>query len=212
VWHLQFSGGRRRVDALVETHKRYAERLEILEQRDGVLQVAAEPEEARIIPAPLALAPHTLFGDYEINGDRRKGTGQVYRVIEAKLKRRAAFKILTPSAAGDADHFARFQREAGVLASLNHRTSVEGEDLAQRTMRCPIPLGEALLITKQIAEALEAAHEPAITHRDLRPANIKVCADGIVKVTRGRQERQGCRFAACGPASSGSPSSSTTLL
>jgi serine/threonine protein kinase len=127
--------------------------------------------------------------------------GQVFRATDTKLKRQVAIKILPPSLAADQDRLARFQREAEVLASLNHphiagiygleendgvsalvMELVEGEDLSQRIARGPIPLDEALPIAKQIAEALEAAHEQGIIHRDLKPANIKVRADGTVKV------------------------------
>ena len=109
--------------------------------------------------------------------------------------------MLPASVAGDADRLARFQREAEVLAALNHpniaaiygleKTAdftalvmelVEGEDLSQRIARGALPLDEALPIAKQIADALEAAHEQGIIHRDLKPANIKVRADGTVKV------------------------------
>jgi serine/threonine-protein kinase len=121
------------------------------------------------------------------------GMGQVYRATDTKLKRQVAIKILPPSLAADGDRLARFQREAEVLASLNHPNIaaiygledgdgakalvmelVDGEDLSQRTARGPIPLDDALRIAKQIAEALEAAHEQGIVHRDLKPANIKV--------------------------------------
>ena len=127
--------------------------------------------------------------------------GQVYRATDAKLKRQVAIKVLPPSLAVDADRLARFQREAEVLASLNHPNIaaiygleesegltalvmelVEGDDLSQRIARGAMPLDEALLIAKQIAQALEAAHEQRIIHRDLKPANIKVRADGAVKV------------------------------
>ena len=127
--------------------------------------------------------------------------GQVYRATDTRLKRQVAIKILPPSLATDADRLARFQREAEVLASLNHPNIatiygveesggltalvmelVEGEDLSQRIAHGPIPLDEALPIAKQIAEALEAAHEHGIIHRDLKPANIKVRPDGTVKV------------------------------
>ena len=122
--------------------------------------------------------------------------GEVYRATDTKLKRQVAIKILPPSLAADADRLARFQREAEVLASLNHPNIahiygleeskggksapflvmelVEGEDLSQRIARGPIPLDEALPMARQIAEALEAAHEQGIVHRDLKPANIKV--------------------------------------
>src|SRR5688572_6458452 len=127
--------------------------------------------------------------------------GQVYRATDTKLKRQVAIKILPPSLAADSDRLARFQREAEVLASLNHphiaaiygleesggitalvMELVEGDDLSQRIARGAIPLDEALPIAKQIAEALEAAHEQGIIHRDLKPANIKVRSDGTVKV------------------------------
>ena len=125
----------------------------------------------------------------------------MYRATDTKLKRQVAIKVLPPSLAVDADRLARFQREAEVLASLNHPNIaaiygleesagmtalvmelVEGDDLSQRIARGAIPLDEALPIAKQIAEALEAAHEQGIIHRDLKPANIKVRADGTVKV------------------------------
>src|SRR5688572_5663391 len=127
--------------------------------------------------------------------------GQVYRATDTKLKRQVAIKILPPSLAADADRLVRFQREAEVLASLNHphiaaiygleesggltalvMELVEGEDLSQRIARGAIPLEEALPIARQIAEALEGAHEQGIIHRDLKPANIKVRPDGTVKV------------------------------
>src|SRR5476649_1568683 len=127
--------------------------------------------------------------------------GQVFRARDTKLDRDVAIKILPEAFADDADRLARFQREAKTLASLNHphiaaiygleesggmtalvMELVEGEDLSQRIARGAIPLDEALPIAKQIAEALEAAHEQGIVHRDLKPANIKVRADGTVKV------------------------------
>jgi serine/threonine protein kinase/Tol biopolymer transport system component len=127
--------------------------------------------------------------------------GEVYRAIDINLKRPVAIKVLAPSVAADAERLARFQREAEVLAALNHtnigaiygleKTAdftalvmelVEGDDLSHRIARGPIPLDEALPIAKQIADALEAAHEQGIIHRDLKPANIKVRRDGTVKV------------------------------
>jgi serine/threonine-protein kinase len=127
--------------------------------------------------------------------------GQVYRARDTKLNRDVALKVLPESFIHDPDRLARFQREAQVLASLNHPNIahihgleesggvralvmelVEGEDLAQRIARGVVPIDEALPIAKQIAEALEAAHEQGIIHRDLKPANIKVRADGTVKV------------------------------
>jgi eukaryotic-like serine/threonine-protein kinase len=127
--------------------------------------------------------------------------GEVYRARDTTLRRDVALKILPDSFAHDADRLARFQREAQVLAALNHphiaaiygledadgvkalvMELVEGEDLAQRIARGAMPLDEVLPIAKQIAEALEAAHEQGIIHRDLKPANIKVRPDGTVKV------------------------------
>ena len=127
--------------------------------------------------------------------------GQVYRATDRKLKRQVAIKVLPPSLAADAGRIARFQREAEALASLNHPNVaaiygledsggitalvmelVEGADLSQRLTRGAIPVEEALSIAKQIAEALEAAHEAGIIHRDLKPANIKLRQDGTVTV------------------------------
>ncbi len=127
--------------------------------------------------------------------------GEVYRATDTKLKRQVAVKILPPSLARDPDRMARFQREAEVLATLNHphiaaiygledadgvtalvMELVEGEDLARRIARGLMPLEEALPIARQIAEALEAAHEHRIVHRDLKPANIKIRPDGTAKV------------------------------
>jgi serine/threonine protein kinase len=150
----------------------------------------------------LALTLGTRLGVFEITAQIGEGgMGQVYRATDTKLKRQVAIKILPPSLAADHDRLARFQREAEVLASLNHPNIaaihgleesggmtalvmelVEGDDLSQRIARGAIPLDDALPIAKQIAEALEAAHEQGIIHRDLKPANIKVRADGTVKV------------------------------
>jgi serine/threonine-protein kinase len=150
----------------------------------------------------LALTPGTRLGVYEvITQIGAGGMGEVYRATDSNLKRSVAIKVLPAAVAGDADRLARFQREAEVLAALNHpniaaiygleKTTdftalvmelVEGEDLSQRIARGAIPLDEALPIAKQIADALEAAHEHGIIHRDLKPANIKVRPDGTVKV------------------------------
>src|SRR5262245_9356422 len=123
--------------------------------------------------------------------------GEVYRAKDSRLKRDVALKVLPADVAGDRERLARFQREAEVLASLNHPNVahvygveanalvmelVEGEDLAQRIARGPVAWDEALPIARQIADALEAAHERGIVHRDLKPANIKVRPDGTVKV------------------------------
>src|SRR5262245_6308249 len=127
--------------------------------------------------------------------------GQVFRATDTKLKRQVAIKILPPSFAADHGRLARFQREAEVLASLNHpniaaiygleeggattalvMALVEGEDLSQRIAPGARPVEAQLPIARQIADALEAAHERGIVHRELKPANIKGRGDGTVKV------------------------------
>ncbi len=129
------------------------------------------------------------------------GMGKVWRARHTALKRDDALKVLPDGLAADPDRLARFQREAQVLASLNHPNIahvygleqadgvqalvmelVEGPTLADRVREGPIPVDEALPIARQIAEALEAAHEQGIIHRDLKPANIKLRPDGVVKV------------------------------
>jgi serine/threonine protein kinase len=150
----------------------------------------------------LPLQPGTRLGPYEILSPLGAGgMGEVYRATDTNLKRQVAIKVLLESVARDVDRLARFQREAEVLAALNHPNIahihglenssgttalvmelVEGSTLAERITRGPIPLIEALLIARQIAEALEAAHDKGIIHRDLKPANIKITADGTVKV------------------------------
>ena len=138
------------------------------------------------------------IGPYQVTAKLGAGgMGEVYRARDAKLDRDVALKILPESFASDPDRLMRFEREAKTLASLNHPNIaaiygieeralvmelVEGEDLSTRIARGPISLDEALPIAKQIAEALEAAHEQGIIHRDLKPANIKVREDGTVKV------------------------------
>ena len=155
----------------------------------------------------MSLSPGTRIGAYEITAPLGAGgMGEVYRAKDSKLKREVALKVLPADVANDRERMARFQREAEVLASLNHPNIaqiygfetnpaeaglhisalvmelVEGEDLAERLKRGTIPVDEALPIAKQIADALEAAHEQGIIHRDLKPANIKVRPDGTVKV------------------------------
>ena len=150
----------------------------------------------------MALGPGTRLGVYEVTAPIGEGgMGQVYRATDTTLGRQVAIKILPDAFAADLERLARFEREAKTLASLNHphiaaiygfekstgvhalvMELVEGEDLSQRLARGAIPLDEALPIAKQIAEALEAAHEQGIIHRDLKPANIKIRPDGTVKV------------------------------
>jgi serine/threonine protein kinase/Tol biopolymer transport system component len=152
-------------------------------------------------PAHL-FAPGVRFGPYEILGLLGSGgMGDVYRAFDTRLNRDVALKTLSPLFVLDADRLARFKREAQVLALLNHPNIaaiygleesdgadalvlelVEGETLADRITRGPIPLDEALHIARQVAEALEAAHQRGIIHRDLKPANVKVRPDGTVKV------------------------------
>ena len=150
----------------------------------------------------MALTPGTRLGVYEVTAlIGVGGMGEVHKATDTNLKRAVAIKVLPALVAADAERLARFQREAEVLAALNHPNIaaiyglersgtitalvmelVEGDDLSQRIARGAIPIDEALPIAKQIAEALEAAHEQGIIHRDLKPANIKVRADGTVKV------------------------------
>jgi eukaryotic-like serine/threonine-protein kinase len=150
----------------------------------------------------VALSPGTRLGAYEVAAPLGAGgMGEVYRAVDTRLKRSVAIKVLPDSVANDPDRLARFQREAEILASLSHPNIaaihgleesdginaivmelVEGRTLAERLAHGPIALDEALPIAKQIAEALEAAHDHGIIHRDLKPANIKVRPDGAVKV------------------------------
>jgi len=155
---------------------------------------------------PIALIGRTLF-HYRITAALGAGgMGEVYRATDTKLGRDVALKVLPEAFTSDPERLARFEREARLLASLNHAniahlygfdtatledgTSVHllvmelaaGEDLALRLKRGPIPLDEAMAIAKQVAEALEEAHDKGIVHRDLKPANVKLTPDGKVKV------------------------------
>src|SRR5205814_931662 len=140
----------------------------------------------------------TQLGSHEITALIGKGgMGEVYRARDTKLKREVAIKILPDEFSRDADRVSRFQREAEFLALLNHPNIaaiydleetngsrylvlelVEGETLAERIARGPIPIDEALQVAQSICEALEAAHEKGIVHRDLKPANVKITPDG----------------------------------
>ena len=150
----------------------------------------------------MSLEPGTTLGSYSVTAKIGEGgMGEVYQARDTKLDRDVALKVLPEAFTQDPDRLARFEREAKVLASLNHPNIgsiygleeaegiralvlelVEGPTLADRIKQGPIPIDEALPIAKQIAEALEAAHEQGVIHRDLKPANIKVKADGTVKV------------------------------
>ena len=150
----------------------------------------------------MSLSPGTRLGHYDVTSLLGEGgMGQVWQATDTQLNRQVALKILPDAFAADPDRLARFTREAQILASLNHPNIaaihgieeaegtralvlelVEGPTLADRIAKGPIPVDEALPIAKQIAEALEAAHEAGVIHRDLKPANIKVREDGTVKV------------------------------
>src|SRR4029079_1391668 len=144
----------------------------------------------------------TQLGPYEITAKLGEGgMGEVYRATDSKLRREVAIKVLPAAFTEDKERLARFEREAQLLAQLHHPNIasvfgledangvralvmelVDGDDLSVLLARGPVPLDDALAIARQIAEALEAAHEQGIVHRDLKPANVKVRADGAVKV------------------------------
>src|SRR5712692_556474 len=150
----------------------------------------------------MSLQAGSRLGPYEIlSAIGAGGMGEVYRARDTRLGRDVAIKILPDAFAHDPERLARFRREAQVLAALNHPhiggiygldeasgqqflvlELVDGESLDRRIARDPVPVDEALSIAKQIAEALEAAHEKGIIHRDLKPANIVMTSDGHVKV------------------------------
>jgi serine/threonine-protein kinase len=150
----------------------------------------------------MTLAAGTRLGPFTVVAPLGKGgMGEVYRATDTRLNREIALKILPDAFSHDTDRLARFQREAQVLASLNHPNIgmihgleeatgvkalvlelVEGPTLADRLASGPMPLAEAVAAARQIADALDAAHEHGIVHRDLKPSNIKLRADGTVKV------------------------------
>jgi len=150
----------------------------------------------------VALTPGNRLGSFEIAAQLGAGgMGEVYRATDTNLGRQVAIKVLPETVAADSERLARFDREARTLAALNHpniaaiyglersegQTAlvmelVEGPTLADRIVQGPIPVDEALSIAKQIADALEAAHDQGIVHRDLKPANVKLRPDGAVKV------------------------------
>ena len=155
----------------------------------------------------MSLSSGTPLGPYQVVAPLGAGgMGEVYRATDTKLGREVALKLLPEAFASDSERLARFEWEARLLASLNHPNIahlygfesatleggatvhfiamelVEGEDLAARLKRGPIPVDEAIAIAKQVTEALEEAHEKGIVHRDLKPANVKVTLDGKAKV------------------------------
>ena len=150
----------------------------------------------------MTLADGTRLGPYEIVSPLGAGgMGEVYRAKDAKLDREVAIKVLPEMFSCDPERVQRFQREAKVLASLNHSNIaaiygfeeadrknflvmelVEGDTLGERLKRGPMPVEEALSVGKQMCEAIEAAHERGVIHRDLKPANVKITPEGKVKV------------------------------
>jgi serine/threonine-protein kinase len=144
------------------------------------------------------MPPPSTIAHYRVTSKLGQGgMGEVWRATDTKLNREVAIKILPDAFAEDADRMARFSREAQVLASLNHphiaalygleeralvMELVPGPTLAERIAQGPIPLEEALPIARQIADALDYAHERGVVHRDLKPANIKITPEGAVKV------------------------------
>ena len=185
-----------------EALRREVESLLMWDAADGSVLDRPPPTSMDPTPSHPVLAAGLRVGPYEIVAALGAGgMGEVYRARDTKLRRDVAIKVLPESFANDPDRLARFQREAQVLASLNHPNIggihgleesgsvralvmelVEGEDLSTRIARGPIPIDEALPIAKQIAEALAAAHEQGVIHRDLKPANIRVRSDGTAKV------------------------------
>src|SRR6266498_4493982 len=150
----------------------------------------------------MALQPGIRLGNFEILDPLGKGgMGEVYRARDTRLGRDVAIKVLPESFARDPARAARFEREARLLAAVNHpgiaaiygaeefgsvpcivMELVPGETLSERMANGALPLAESLTLGRQIAEALEAAHEKGVIHRDLKPSNIKVTPDGKVKV------------------------------
>jgi eukaryotic-like serine/threonine-protein kinase len=187
----------------------------------------------------MALEPGTRLGTYEIGEALGAGgMGEVYRARDTRLQRDVALKILPDAFASDPERLARFEREAQVLASLNHPhiaviygldefriggssdtpiralvlELIEGETLADRLARGPLPFDEVVPIAQQIADALEAAHEQGIVHRDLKPANIKVRPDGTVKVLDFGLAKAIAPGAALSPTASLSPTITTPAM
>jgi serine/threonine protein kinase/Tol biopolymer transport system component len=175
------------------------------------LLLAHNDQAASFLETPAVLSDDSLaakslegrcIGPYQVSAlIGTGGMGEVYRAHDKKLARDVAIKVLPPMFTADRERVARFDSEARMLAALNHPhigaiygleeaggmpalvlELVDGETLADRLRRGPVPTGDTLAIARQIADALDAAHRKRITHRDLKPANIKVTPDGLVKV------------------------------
>ena len=177
---------------------------------DGFLDSPA-PADAHVVPAvtPADMSGHTLGGYHLEALLGAGGMGEVYRARDSKLGRDVAIKVLTRAMTGDSERLARFEREARMLAALNHPNIcaiygleeadglrflilelVDGETLAQKLATLKVlnpqssglPIGDVLVLARQIVEALEVAHDKGIIHRDLKPANITITPDGVLKV------------------------------
>jgi serine/threonine protein kinase/Tol biopolymer transport system component len=196
---------RREVESLLRWDDPDASMKNLLPQRDGgtsggsIISNDLPSEDTR---APMVSTIRTGMGPYQIIGLLGTGgMGEVFRARDSKLNREVALKLLPDAFAFDPDRLARFRREARALAALNHPhigaiygleesdgrqalvlELVDGVTLAERIAGGPLPVRETLTLARQIAGALEAAHEKGIVHRDLKPANIKVTAAGVVKV------------------------------
>src|SRR5712692_7417153 len=172
----------------------------------------------------MRIAPGSRLGPYDVVSPLGAGgMGEVWKARDMRLAREVAIKALPAALAGDPEHLARFEREARMLAALDHPNIgaiygveeaegavflvlalVEGETLAERLAGGPLPLAEALRVCRQIADALEAAHARGIVHRDLKPANVKVTPEGRVKVLDFGLAKH-LEITAAGPAESLSP-------
>ena len=175
----------------------------------------------------MSLAPGRTLSHYRLVEQLGEGgMGVVWRATDTTLGRDVAIKVLPEAVANDPERMARFEREARLLASLNHPNIagiygvgadegvrflamelVAGDELAARIAQGPVPVVEALQLARQIAEALEAAHEKGVVHRDLKPANVKVTPDGTVKVLD-----FGLAKAIVGETAASGPTSSPTIL
>src|SRR5579885_47265 len=180
----------------------YREVESLLRHTNSSSELLQRPVWAAVSPASARLSPDSMFGIYRIKSLLGcGGMGEVYRATDTQLHREVAIKVLPPAFVSDADRLARFEREARVLAALNHPNIaaiycleqasglrglvlelVEGADLAERLRKGPLNVPDALVIARQVADALDAAHNRGIVQRDLKPGNIKLTPEGVVKV------------------------------